>query len=218
MSSAAVSNNTSKKEEYAIVVQLMPKSQFKCKLLNRPKYPTCIAELSSHQKIRVAVAVGDILQVDPTDYDRDDKGTAEIIEVVHDAKELKRLRKDGSLPKEEDMPQIATKAHHTTKREKALHEDRKTANDEDVEERNRSFGEQPAPVFYDDDDEQEEGTEEPPTQVVAAPQGRGGRLTKDEKRALKHESKEVVTNDALAQRELDEAIAAAANDVNLDDL
>ncbi|CUE58831.1 Hypothetical protein, putative [Bodo saltans] len=216
-------------EVYAVVTQCLPGAQFKCKLISRPGFPTCICELSSHQKLKIAVRVRDILHVDTTDYDRSDQGTAEILEVIHDAKDLKRLRKDGAIPAEDQMPEIQTKDHYTTKRDKR-NDDRRPASkltaEEEIEQRNNELSQPPAPNFGDDDESdavpddmkdhpamQQDNEDEDEEESLASKKERGAHLTKAEKHACKLEEKA-----RAAHQQLESNLANGVSGEALDDL
>lgn len=204
---------------YAIIVQCLPRAQFSCKLLNRAHFPTCVCELSPHQKTRVAVAVGDILRVDPTDYDRDERGTGAILEVIHDAKEIKRLRKSGAIPDEDAMPVIPSKEHHHSKRDKPQHHKQHDSTSMTEEDAIKLRNQPPAPAFDDEADAIPEDMidhpamrEEEDEELLADKKKRGAHLTKSEKHALKLESKAQAAHD-----ELESALAERQN-VDLDSL
>jgi hypothetical protein len=211
-------------DAYVVVIQCLPGAQFKCKIISRAGFPKCIAELSSHQKLKIAVKVADILRVDTTDYDRSDQGTAEILEVIHDAKEIKRLRKDGVIPTEDEMPEIQTKDHHTTKRDKKNDHRRpesKLTAEEEIEQRNHELSQRPAPQFDDDDEAVPEDMKDHPAmreddeedESLSSKKGRGAHLTSAEKQALKLEEKA-----QAAHRELEISLANGVSGEALDDL
>lgn len=100
--------------EYLVVTNFKNKGVMGTRLLSRGE-PYLPVDATLGNKRLPMPQIGDIVLADMSDADKM-VGTADILEIITDAKEIKRLRKDGSIPSEEEYAEmLAIKGNYEDK-------------------------------------------------------------------------------------------------------
>jgi hypothetical protein len=127
------------KEEYVLVIAACENQNFRCVVLSDTSHPVIVCSLPKLLKGKFRVAVGELYRVDAQDLHKEG-GTADILEHITDAKEIKQLRKAGLIPAEGDMPakaqQTAKPAYVAAAEMVRSGHHKNVSNDEDVVRRN----------------------------------------------------------------------------------
>ena len=187
------------KEQYVFVSAACEHQTFRCIVLSDDEHLTIPCTIPKLSKGKFHVAPGQILRVDTQDLEKQG-GTADILEIISDTKELRHLRKCGLIPAEDAMPQLnsAKPAHavaaacvSSAQRRVGTHaHDKRVAQDDDVARRNEaSSGASENP-----ENSSEAGAEiqeEDVPDVDEDDDEKLHRLTKSEKRKIRDEAKRV---------------------------
>ncbi len=182
------------KEAYVLVAAACENQNFRCIVLSDDDRPVILCSLPRLSKGKFRVTVNEIYRVDITDLNKAG-GTADILEHITEAKELKQLRKAGLVPAEDDMPLLsASKPSHVKAAEQvrdaqsstsnALRGEKRGSSDADVARRNAE-----SEAKSDDDAgevENPNGTEQEDMEVEEDPHRR---LKKSEKKKIREDLK-----------------------------
>lgn len=100
--------------QYLVVTNLKNKGVLGTRLISRGE-PYLPMDATLANKRLAMPNIGDVVLADTSDADLN-IGTADILEIITDAKELKRLRKDGTIPPNEDYQEmLAIKGNYEDK-------------------------------------------------------------------------------------------------------